>query len=108
MRGRVISYRFGGHDRRPPQSAPEPKAELAEPVEDDCAADQTEAEIDPFAEDDALAAMDPEDFYRQLRAQVEKLKSGELAGGVEDAHPLQKQRARSKRYKRRDKHGRAF
>lgn len=72
------------------------------------AADQKEDELDPFAEADALAAMDPADFCRQLRAQVEKVKSGELPGGIEDAYPLPKQRPRSKRYKRRDKYGRAF
>jgi hypothetical protein len=103
---RAMPYRFGGYARRPPQPAPEPEVEPDPDTVPSDAADQAEAEIDPFAEDDVLAAMNPADFYRQLRAQAEKVKSGELP--VEAAHPLPKQRPRSKRYKRRDKHGREF
>ena len=92
----IIAAPASHSDRPSPAGPPEP----------DDAVD--EVELDPFAEDDALAAMSPEDFYRQLRAQVEKVKSGELPGGVEDVHPVPKQRPRPKRYKRRDKYGQAF
>ena len=44
------------------------------PTNDD--ADLAEAEIDPFAEADALAALSREEFYKQLRAQIEKVKIG--------------------------------
>ena len=64
-------------------------------------ADQTEDEIDPLAEDDALAAMDPADFCRLLRAQVEKVQRGELPGGVEDAHPITPPKPKPRKFSRR-------
>jgi hypothetical protein len=88
--------------------APPPKKQPVEPdtaPELDFDQDEPLDDADPFAEDDALAAMDPADFYRQLRAQVEQVAAGEIPGGLEDAHPGPKDRPRSKRYTRRDKHG---
>jgi len=108
MMPRAMPYRFGGYARRPPQPTPEPEVEIDPVTVPLDAADQKEDELDPFAEAGALAAMDPAGFYRQLRAQVDKVKSGELPGGVADVHPLPKQRPRSKRYKGRDKYGRTF
>jgi len=56
-----------------PHTAREPDFDQDELLGD---ANQAEDETDPFAGDDALAALSPEDFYRQLRADVDAVASG--------------------------------
>jgi hypothetical protein len=98
----AMPINFNGRARHP-QPEPEPPA-----VADDEHVKDIEDPEDPFAEDDELAAMSPEDFYWHLRSQVDRVASGEMPGQPEDAHPMPKDRPWSKRHKRRDRYGRAF
>jgi hypothetical protein len=77
--------------------------QAAEPAEFD-----EEAEPDAWDEADELAAMSDADFYRQLRADVEGVRAGTVPSIAAAQRPSPKDRLRSRRYKRRDRYGKAF
>ena len=91
---------FNGRARRPPQPRPSAVEPTVPPGSD---------EID----DELTAAVDEEpvlsdEFLRQLRGDVEGVREGRVPSIIAAQRPSPKDRPRSRRYKRRDKHGNAF
>jgi hypothetical protein len=81
-----------------PHTAREPDFDQDELLDDP---NQAEDETDPFAGDDALAALSPEDFYRQLRADVDAVASGLAPGGMQGAHPITPPTQKPRKFSRR-------
>jgi len=101
-RGMTISL-FGRQHRRPepgPEVEPALDQPEAEPLDD--------AELDPFAEADALAEMSDEDFEAQLRADVEGVREGTVKSIIDVMRPALEDRPWARKHKRRDRKGRAF
>ena len=93
--------------QRPSPAAPAPPTADADKPPEPSEFDE-EAEPDAWDEADELAAMSDADFYRQLRADVEGVRAGTVPSIAAAQRPSPKDRLRSRRYKRRDRYGKAF
>jgi hypothetical protein len=74
----------------PLQQPPAPVAPDADQLDVD--EPDADAELDADAEAERLEQMSDEEFLAELNAKVALARSGELPGGLEDAHPAPKDR----------------